>query len=84
MLHRKGSDLRPGNTYLAVSSLSNASIEELQAAGVDYPDWVRQTYLELPSDLSPQVAELAKQATAGAHTPFDQAVALEQVLRTFP
>ena len=84
MLHRKGADLRPGNTYLAVSSLSDASIEELQAAGVDYPDWVRQTYLELPSDLSPQVAELAKQATAGALTPFDQAVALEQFLRTFP
>ncbi len=84
MLHRKGADLRPGNTYLAVSSMANASIEELQAAGVDYPDWVRQTYLELPSDLSPQVAELAKQATAGALTPFDQAVALEQFLRTFP
>ena len=84
MLHRKGADLRPGNTYLAVSSLSDASIEELQAAGVDYPDWVRQTYLELPSDLSPQVAELAKQATAEALTPFDKAVALEQFLRTFP
>jgi len=77
MLHRKGADLRPGNTYLAVSSLSNASIEELQGAGVDYPDWVRQKYLELPSDLSPQVTELAKQVTAEALTPFDKAVALE-------
>ena len=84
MLHRKGADLRPGNTYLAVSSLSKASIEELQGAGVDYPDWVRQKYLELPSDLSPQVTELAKQATAEALTPFDKAVALEQFLRTFP
>ncbi len=84
MLHRRGANLRPGNTYLAVSSLSSASIEELQGAGEDYPDWVKQEYLELPADQSPQVAELAQQVTAEAITPFDKAVALEQFLRSFP
>jgi hypothetical protein len=84
MLHRRGADLRPGNTYLAVSSLSAASIEDLQAAGEEYPEWVTSQYLELPSDLSPRVAELANQVTANAVTPFDKVVALEQFLRTFP
>lgn len=84
MLHRRGADLRPGNTYLAVSSLSVASIEDLQEAGQAYPDWVAQNYLDLPPDLSPQVVELANQVTAGAATPYDKVVALEQYLRTFP
>ena len=84
MLHRRGPDLRPGDTYLAVSSLTDASIEDLQGAGEEYPDWVREQYLELPSDLSPQVAELAKQVTAEALTPFDKALALEEFLRSFP
>ena len=84
MLHRAGANLRPGNTYLAVSSLSAATIEDLQGAGEEYPAWVREQYLELPPDLSPQVAELARQLTANALTPFDKIVALEQYLRTFP
>lgn len=83
MLHRRNGALSPGDTYLAVSSLSSATEEDLQEAGADYPEWVTNTYLELPPDLAPQVGELARQVTAGAATPYDQATAIEQFLRGF-
>jgi len=83
LLHRRDAALRPGDRYLAVSSLSRATVEDLQEAGVDYPAWVTDKFLDLPSDLAPQVGELARQVTAGAATPYDQAVAIEQYLRGF-
>lgn len=83
MLHRRDAALRPGDSYLAVSSLSRATVEDLQEAGTDYPAWVTEKFLDLPSDLAPQVGELARQVTAGAATPYDQAVAIEQYLRGF-
>lgn len=83
MLHRRDAALRPGDKYLAVSSLSQATVEDLQDAGRDYPAWVTERYLELPEDLSPQVAELARKVTAGATNPYDQLAAIEQYLRGF-
>jgi transglutaminase-like putative cysteine protease len=83
MLHRRDAALRPGDRYLATSSLSRATVEDLQGAGTDYPAWVTDRFLDLPSDLAPQVGELARQVTAGANTPYDQAVAIEQFLRGF-
>ena len=70
MLHRRDAALRPGDRYLAVSSLSRATVEDLQEAGVDYPAWVTDRFLDLPSDLAPQVGELARQVTAGASHPL--------------
>jgi hypothetical protein len=83
MLRRRDASLRPGDQYLAVSELSSAAVEDLQEAGVDYPTWVTDTYLDLPADLAPQVGELARQVTAGAATPYDQVAAIEQFLRGF-
>ncbi len=83
MLHRRDTPLNPGDRYLAVSSLSRATVEDLQEAGTEYPAWVTDAYLDLPPDLAPQVGELARQITAEASTPYDQAVAIEQFLRGF-
>jgi transglutaminase-like putative cysteine protease len=83
MLHRRGAELRAGESYLVVSALSDATIEDLQEAGTDYPAWVTERYLDTPPDLTSRVAELAQQVTANAETPYDQAVALEQYLRGF-
>jgi transglutaminase-like putative cysteine protease len=83
MLHRREAALRPGDRYLATSSLSRATVEDLQEAGTDYPAWVTDSYLDLPSDLAPQVGELARQITSDASTPYDQVVAIEQFLRGF-
>ncbi|MCA9871558.1 MAG: transglutaminase domain-containing protein, partial [Anaerolineae bacterium] len=83
MLRRAGPPLEMGNTYQVVSSLSDATIEDLQSAGTDYPAWVSDLYLNLPDDMSPRVGELAKEVTAGAETPYDQVVAIESYLRNF-
>ncbi|MFZ2486907.1 MAG: transglutaminaseTgpA domain-containing protein [Anaerolineae bacterium] len=82
MMHRRDTPLRSGDKYLAVSQLSTATIEDLQEAGTQYPAWTTP-YLETPSDLSPQVQQLAQQIAAGLTTPYDQAVAIEQYLRGF-
>lgn len=47
----------------------------LRAAGDDYPDWVRETYLALP-DQQPGVAALARTVAGSAATPYDAAQAL--------
>ena len=38
---------RTSNTRV-VSAISTATVQELRAAGEDYPDWVRRRYLQLP------------------------------------
>ncbi len=83
MLRRRGEDLRPGETYLVISSLSNAFVEDLQEAGEDYPGWVTGRYLQIPDSLPPRVRELARNVTASAQTPYDKVLALETFLRAY-
>lgn len=83
MLRRAGPPLAVGDTYQAVSSLSDATVEELQGAGADYPAWVTDLYLDLPEDMSARVGDLARDVTADAETPYDKIVAIEQYLRGF-
>lgn len=52
-------------------------------AGGEVPDDVRDRYLSLPDDFSPRVRELANQVTAATTSPYEQARALQDHLRTF-
>jgi transglutaminase-like putative cysteine protease len=70
--------------YTAVSVLPVFTVEQLQAAGTDYPDWVRGRYLWLPDTIPERVLTLARDLTATAPTPYDRAYAIETYLRTFP
>jgi hypothetical protein len=70
--------------YQVESIISRASRSELQAAGTDYPDWVRETYLTLPGDVPARVLALARDLTATSATPYDRALAIESHLRTIP
>ncbi|MBN1814568.1 MAG: transglutaminase domain-containing protein [Anaerolineae bacterium] len=70
--------------YNAVSILPVFTVEQLQAAGTDYPDWVRGRYLWLPDTIPERVLTLARDLTATAPTPYDRAYAIETYLRTFP
>src|SRR5262249_4556533 len=67
--------------YTVVSALSVASAQELRSAGEEYPEYVRQRYLQLPRRLPRRVVDLAHQATGGAASGFDKAVAVESYLR---
>jgi hypothetical protein len=68
-------------SYVVESYLPNYTVQQLQSAGEDYPAWVREHYLQLPSQLPERVRALAAEVTAGAETPYEKASAIESYLR---
>lgn len=73
--------LREREAYEVRAALVNPTIEELQAAGNDYPAWVTSAYLQLPGGFSPRIQELASQIAGGKETPYDKAATITQWLR---
>jgi transglutaminase-like putative cysteine protease len=73
--------LLPGETYQMQAMLNNPTIQQLRAAGTEYPEWVTGKYLQLPKDFSPEIQQLAAEITAEAETPYDKAVAITGYLR---
>ncbi|HEX5943603.1 MAG TPA: transglutaminase-like domain-containing protein [Anaerolineales bacterium] len=73
--------LRGGETYQLDAILTTPNRLQLQEAGTTYPEWVKQKYLQLPKDFSPQIQELAKEITAEAQTPFEKANLITRYLR---
>jgi transglutaminase-like putative cysteine protease len=61
--------------------LSNPTIEELRAAGTEYPEWVTEKFLQLPDDLPQSIRDLAASVTADSDTPYDKAGAITRYLR---
>jgi transglutaminase-like putative cysteine protease len=72
--------LEPGETFRVRSAMLNPSIQELRAAGQDYPEWVDR-YLQLPDDFSPRVRNYAAQITYGSTNPYEIAQTITTVLR---
>jgi len=64
--------------------VSTATDEQLNDAGVDYPTWVTDRYLQLPTSLPAEVWRLAAEivSDAGAVTPFEKAEAVKEFLRS--
>jgi transglutaminase-like putative cysteine protease len=73
--------LEEGQTYWIQSSISNASIKQLQQAGTDYPEWITDRYLQLPDTVSQRTLQLARDITAEIETPYDKVVAINKYLR---
>jgi transglutaminase-like putative cysteine protease len=73
--------LRAGEAYAVDVMLNNPDQQQLREAGTEYPDWVTEKYLQLPQSFSPKVAQLAKDITANAETPYDAASAINEYLR---
>jgi hypothetical protein len=78
--------LEVGVTYTATALMSIVDEQSLRAAGTDYPDWVRDSYLQLPDELPVRVRERAAAiiGDAEARTPYDAALAIQSYLRTLP
>jgi hypothetical protein len=81
---RPADDLKRGQSYTAVGSVSAASVRQLREAGTAYPAAIADAYLQLPDDLPPSVAGLARYLTGYAENPYDRARAIEDYLRTYP
>jgi len=72
------------DVYRVTSLVSVADEESLRSAGTDYPDWVRQYYLQLPQDVPRRLLWLARFLTRGYTNNYDKALAIEAFLRNIP
>lgn len=76
-----GDGLERGDSYEIVSALPQPSAEILLAGtAIAPPD---EIYLELPESFTPDLAAVAQQVAAGAVTPYEQALALQEYFRGF-
>jgi hypothetical protein len=73
--------LSPGETYLARSSFTDVTVRQLRDAGTDYPEWITDRYLQLPSTVTTRTHELARQLSADLESPYDVAAVVTEYLR---
>nr|MBN1230182.1 DUF58 domain-containing protein [Anaerolineae bacterium] len=69
--------------YEVLSWVPVPSADILRDTVVNYPTWVRLTYLEIPEDTPERVVTLAQEITADAPTVYDKAIAIQTYLRQF-
>jgi transglutaminase-like putative cysteine protease len=81
LMFRASPVIRAGETYQVESLDYNPTEKQLREAGVDYPAWVAERYLQLPDNLSARVFELAQELTRNEATPYDKAKAVTDYLR---
>ena len=72
---------RMTESYEAVSEVSQPSLATLRSESQRYPPGFDILYTELPSELDPRVAELARRITANSKTDYDKAAAIDKYLR---
>jgi hypothetical protein len=73
--------LESGEQYTIRSQVPIPTILALREAGEEYPDFISQRYLQMPSNFSPRIVELAKQIAGEEETSYDKAMAITQYLR---
>jgi len=82
ILFRATPAIRAGETYRVQSLDFDPTEKQLREAGTIYPTWVAERYLQVPSNLSPCVLELALELTGNEATPYDKAEAITSYLRS--
>ncbi len=68
-------------TYSIDVMQSEATGDQLRAAGTDYPTFITDHYLELPVSVTDRTRELAQEITQEDDTAYDKAKAIESYLR---
>ncbi len=74
--------MRQGEQYSVNSYYSVADASSLRADSTDYPQWIRDRYLQVPEEITPETRALAAELTADYNNPFDKAIAVRNYLRT--
>ena len=82
-LARSRRSLEPGDKYTVISQYSLVTERALNQVGSDYPEDVRQRYLQLPENFSPRVAATAELVTANLDTAYAKSKAVEAFLRGY-
>ncbi|MDF9716545.1 transglutaminaseTgpA domain-containing protein, partial [Nocardioides sp. ChNu-99] len=70
-----------GDTWGATAVELQVAAGDLAGAAAPGGD-VDELFLDVPADVSPRVGDLAAEVTAGAGTPYERAVALQEFLRS--
>lgn len=76
-------DILPNGNYTVTTWVSEATPIELFQAGTDYPDWVKQRYLQLPESLPDRIQALSHQLTENSETPYEKAIEIKKFLQRF-
>ena len=71
-----------GQPYKVTSAVSLATPAQLRLAEPEYPAWVMERYLQLPSSLPQRVRDLALNVTREESASYDKAKAIELYLKT--
>ncbi|HEV2528000.1 MAG TPA: transglutaminase domain-containing protein [Thermomicrobiales bacterium] len=76
-------EMAVNDTYEVSGLASEATAADLRAAGTDYPEYIVDRYLQLPTTTTERTRQLANEVVnnAGADNPYDMAVAIQNDLR---
>ena len=75
---------KPEDRYTVTSSVSSATPDDLSVVGAEYPQSVRDSYLQLPPDFPESIRELSARITQNAITPYDKIVDINNYLSLIP
>lgn len=75
-------ELTRGDTYTITAAIPAVTAGQARAAAASGKG-IDDAYLKLPSNFSPTMADLAREITAAATTPFDKMLALQTYFRAF-
>jgi transglutaminase-like putative cysteine protease len=78
---RSNATIDSGESYTVMSAASVATVDQLRAAGDDYPTWITERYLPLPPVVTERTRQLARDLTEPFDNAFDKARAIETYLR---
>ena len=70
-----------GGQYQVKAEIGNPNVEQLRQAISAYPQWIQNSYLQVPDDIRPQLQSLARKVTQGRDTPYDKAIAITAYFR---
>ena len=76
--------LNPPTKYRTVGLVTTATETDRREALQEYPDWITDRYLQLPTSFPETVKVFARNLTANADNPHDKAIAVQNFLRTIP
>src|SRR5215204_2765872 len=70
------------SAYSVISSVPNATPDQLRSASTAYPEEVVDKYTQLPPDGLDRTRELASRLTAGTSNPYDAVYKMNEYLKT--
>ncbi len=75
------SAVQAGGQYQVRAEVADPNVKQLRSAGTQYPQWVKDRYLEVPDNVKPDIKDLADKVSSSQVDPYDKAQAITNYLR---